>query len=146
MVNIRLIRNQWNLYDLPFATLANLSILSKGVKLVALPIQFGQFVEDIKGGNSESRISSLQSFSRRRPRQLIEESKMARFTFLLCLVAVLVFNVMADFEEEERDKRFILGTVLGLKNKVSGVKDRIKERILGKVSSLFHNSNFILFL
>ena len=62
---------------------------------------------------------------------------MARFTFLLCLAAVLVFNVMADFEEEERDKRFILGTVLGVKNKISGVKDRIKERILGKVSSLF---------
>lgn len=61
---------------------------------------------------------------------------MARFTFLLCLVAVLVFNVMADFEEEEKDKRFILGTVLGLKSKVSGVKDRIKDRILGKVSSL----------
>eukprot|EP00112_Aurelia_sp_Birch-Aquarium-sp1_P002944 Seg1329.7 transcript_id=Seg1329.7/GoldUCD/mRNA.D3Y31 product="hypothetical protein" protein_id=Seg1329.7/GoldUCD/D3Y31 len=57
---------------------------------------------------------------------------MARFTFLLCLVAVLVFNVMADFEEEEKDKRFILGTVLGLKSKVSGVKDRIKDRILGK--------------
>ena len=44
---------------------------------------------------------------------------------------------MADFEEEERDKRFILGTVLGVKNKISGVRDRIKERILGKVSLCF---------